>query len=157
MMFGTNPASDLILATLGLTREDVGRFRDAFIADGEVAVYTRNGGGNREHYDYDKDLTAGVDCRCTGCVMSDVIPRHPLYLRDEDDDFDSTYATIYYRIPDDHAELLRGLDTGDFQPDERWLSALEQLRARDPATMEKLAPLATMVSDAIAKAKGGAA
>lgn len=41
MMFGSNPAADVILATLGLTKADTGRFRDCFIADGEIAVYTR--------------------------------------------------------------------------------------------------------------------
>lgn len=48
LVFGVNPMADIILATLGLTREDVGRFRDAFVADGKIAIYTRNGGANRE-------------------------------------------------------------------------------------------------------------
>ena len=47
MLFGMNPLSSVILATLGLRTADVGRFRDCFICNGEIAVYTRNGGGNR--------------------------------------------------------------------------------------------------------------
>ena len=47
LVFGTNPQADAILATLGLRRADCGRFRDCFVADGRIAVYTRNGGGNR--------------------------------------------------------------------------------------------------------------
>jgi hypothetical protein len=53
MLHGTNPASGLLLRLAGFTNiHDVGRFRDAYVTleDGEalIAVYTRNGGGNRE-------------------------------------------------------------------------------------------------------------
>lgn len=110
IMFGENPASEAILATLGLSPTDCGRFRDCFIAKGEIAVYTRNGGNNRE------------DC------MPD-FSQHPNYLRDEDDDFDSTYATIYFSFPDTYAEELKRLDGGEtFDPSERWLKALEALK-----------------------------
>lgn len=112
MVFGQNPASDAILATLGLTRNDVGRFRDCFISDGEIAVYTRNGGGNREAY---QDAL-------------EQLSQHPCYLRDEDDDFDCTYCTVYFRFPDEFAEDLRRLDTGEkFEPSKRWLDAIEAL------------------------------
>ena len=52
MIFGENAASDWLLALLDLTRADVGRFRDAYVTDDgtQIAVYTRNGGGNREHW-----------------------------------------------------------------------------------------------------------
>ena len=112
LIFGQNPASDAILATLGLTRGDTGRFRDCFVADGEIAVYTRNGGNNREGY------------------MPD-LSGHPCYLRDEDDDFDCTYATIYFSFPTEFAEELRKLDSGEkFEPSKRWLDAIEALKAR---------------------------
>ena len=50
LIFGQNKAADAILATLGLTREAVGRFRDCFITAGEIAVYTRKRGlkGNND-------------------------------------------------------------------------------------------------------------
>jgi hypothetical protein len=74
MLFGVNPASHVILATLGLNVRDVGRFRDCYVANGEIAVYTRNGGGNREEYQ----------------EIIDKLAEHPCYLRDADDEFDCT-------------------------------------------------------------------
>lgn len=63
-----------------------GRFRDAWLnSDGmEIHIYTRNGGGNREEYWY----------------VFKILRSHPQYLRDIDDEFDSTYATIVFRVPD---------------------------------------------------------
>jgi hypothetical protein len=113
MMFGQNPASSAILATLGLTQGDVGRFRDCFIANGEIAVYTRNGGGNREDYQ----------------EVFDTLSKHPCYLRDEDDDYDSTYATIYFKFPEEFAEELRRLNIEEkFEPSKRWIDAIEALK-----------------------------
>lgn len=110
MLFGQNPASSAILATLGLTPQECGRFRDCFIANGEIAVYTRNGGGNREAY------------------MPD-FSGHPNYLRDEDDDFDCTYATIYFSFPEKFAEELKQLDSGKkFDPSKMWMDAINALK-----------------------------
>jgi hypothetical protein len=66
----------------------VGRFRDAWFErqpDGPplMVIYTRNGGGNRA--DQHVAITA--------------MRAHPLYVRDEDDDFDGTYATFWFRFP----------------------------------------------------------
>lgn len=97
MLFGQNVAADAILATLGLTRHDVGRFRDCFVANGEIAIYTRNGGGNRDDYQ----------------EVFDELAANPCYLRDEDDEYDCTYATIYFRFPDEFADDLKKLDSGE--------------------------------------------
>lgn len=115
MIFGTNPLSDAVLATLGLTRGDCGRFRDCFVANGEIAVYTRNGGGNREQYQ----------------ETIDELAKHPCYLRDEDDDFDRTYATIYFSFPKEYAEALKMVDSGvKFNPSKKWLDAIEAIKAK---------------------------
>lgn len=116
MMFGRNPAADVILATLGLSRYDVGRFRDCFVADGEIAVYTRNGGGNRDEY----------------WPVFERLAEHPLYLRDRDDDFDCTYATIFFKLPEEYADDLRRLDSGPFEPSQRWAELLAKLEAPKP-------------------------
>jgi hypothetical protein len=182
MLFGQNPQADVILATLGLTRDSVGRFRDAYVADGQIVVYTRNGGGNRECWHADepeygeagcrnepftknvpeafwqdspaKDCDCGSnihsanekglthmhrtgrnvdvtryrclapnseDCACYGCVITYRLPKHPCYVGDENDDFDSTYASIYFRFPEEFAAGLSALDTGEaWDPDQRW-------------------------------------
>lgn len=189
-IFGTNPVADVLLATLGLTRSDVGRFRDAFISDGTIAVYTRNGGGNRscvheenpeyghetckhdqviekeEFAEYEatqQEIEAhpewkvynifigskrlvqlptkvinkyyvcahpdSIDCTCYGCCASYRLPAHPLYIRDQDDDFDCTYATFYFKFPEEYAEDLKKLDTGEvFKPSQRWTDMLEKIK-----------------------------
>ena len=103
-----NPRSDVwdharyiddFLARLGLTASDFGRYRGARITEnGELAVQTRNGGGNRECWSGSFSSYASP-CDCPGCIISIRLPQHPCYLRDEDDELDNTYATIYFRDP----------------------------------------------------------
>lgn len=68
----------------------IGRFRDVHLEDDGkvVAVYTRNGGGNRGWLWW----------------VWELLQRHPQYLGDKDDEFDSTYATIRFRTPDEFLE-----------------------------------------------------
>jgi len=193
MLFGQNPIGDVLLATLGLKQDDVGRYRDCFVADGHIAVYTRNGGGNRrcwcrdepiygterckhhvvavevnetafmpksewpndkapgnyfryegavygceyltgkrvmrDHFHCDAPISA--DCACPGCVVEYRLPKHPLYVRDVDDDFDCTYATIYFRFPDEYADDLKRLENKEpFDPSARWIAMLERVGAK---------------------------
>ena len=107
-MFGENKNADEVLAAIGLSRDDFYRYRDAFVADGKVAVYTRGGGGNRDCWGYEGcDEMASV--HQPGCVISmqDRVRSHPLFERDEDDDCDSTYATFYFRAPSADTLTLR--------------------------------------------------
>jgi hypothetical protein len=72
------------------------RIRDTWVErqpDGPpvLAVYTRNGGGNREH--------TGED-GCTACA-GEKATEHPAYLSDADDEFDSTYRTYRLAFPAD--------------------------------------------------------
>ena len=90
---------------------NVGRYRDSWIEKGDdgnprLAVYTRNGGGNRLHYG---EMNEG-NCDCTGCIITYRLPKHELYLSDEDDDFDHTYCTVYFRIPKELEEQLNKHD-----------------------------------------------
>ncbi len=126
MMFGQNPIGPAILATLGLTPSDVGRYRDCYVSDGKIAVYTRNGGGNRECWrDVEND-----SCDCTGCFMSGKVQQLPYYSHDVDDEFDCTYATIYFTFPPEYAEELKKIELAEpFDPSKRWLDAIEALKA----------------------------
>lgn len=83
MLFGMNPDTDKILSVLSLDKDEIERFRDCGVneAKGQIWIYTRTGGGNREDY------------------PNEILTSHPNYLYDEDDDFDSTYATYYFSIP----------------------------------------------------------
>ena len=86
MINGLNPATFFILPLLGEKHpDDYPRYRDCFVTeDNEIAVYTRVGGGNRNEGFGEEELQS-----------------HPNFLRDEDDDFDSTYATYYFGVPEE--------------------------------------------------------
>lgn len=101
------------ILTAALGDPDVGRFRDAWIEKGDdgqpvIAIYTRNGGGNRESY---ADVIADLQA-------------HPLYLRDADDDFDATYATFYFRTPDHLVDQFREIAGEPVNMSERWQQAI---------------------------------
>lgn len=113
LVFGQESIADTLLAALKLTRDDCGRFRDCFVHDGEIAIYTRNGGGNRDDYEH----------------IFDALSAHPNYLRNADDDFDCTYATIYFSFPDDLKDELSKLPNMP-SGDERWAALFEKLNAR---------------------------
>ena len=114
MVFGQNQASDAILATLGLKKGDFGRFRDVWVKDGEICVYTRCGGGNREDYE----------------DVFDDISKHPNFICDEDDDFGYTYCTFYFTFPERYKDTLQIINDQSIPSgDERWgkfLTDLEQ-------------------------------
>jgi hypothetical protein len=105
MIFGMNPNSDQLLDLLGATREDFGRFRDVYISGEYIIVHTRCGGGNREEYEH---------------IFEDMSD-HPWYIRDEDCDFDSTYADIYFKIPEDvnTRSIIEALEQGN-NPKDQW-------------------------------------
>ena len=93
MMCGSNPAAGRLLAAINLDPNTIPRFRDVWINDDmtEITVHTRTGGGNRDDYEEQNDAMAA----------------HPLYLRDCDDDFDSTFADFTFRLPEEEkAKLL---------------------------------------------------
>lgn len=73
-----------------------GRIRDAWVEDhGEdllIRVHTRNGGGNREGQ----------------AEAINSMRAHPWYVRDEDLDYDNTYADFYFRP--NLVDLRRTLD-----------------------------------------------
>jgi hypothetical protein len=149
LVHGENAAADFLLGILNLTKGDVGRFRDAWVNKAgetyEIAIYTRNGGGNRDHYD--DDIQAGDGCHCTGCTIEYQLPVHPLYLRDEDDDFDCTYATVFFRVPAEVISLVSDL-AENRDPGAKWAEAIEALKAgKRPDVVEAFAPLFKAISE----------
>lgn len=138
MVFGTDHAqgATALLAILGFaSTSEVGRYRDAWVekdSNGEpvIAIYTRNGGGNREHYSYaEPPVSEGPECDCTGCVGTYRLPAHPLYIRDRDDDFDYTYATFYFKAPAEFRDAL--LNVASDEPvdmSEKWHEAIDALK-----------------------------
>lgn len=137
LVMGTQPKAAEIGALLTVIGDQVKwtgcRWRDAWVEklpdEYRIAVYTRNGGGNREHYAVKPP--AGPECLCFGCFLGYQVVKHPLYLFDRDDEFDVTYATVYFRLPDDEqlAEALRGIAVeGAVDTDQRWQTAIDAIR-----------------------------
>lgn len=93
MLFGMNPQSDLLLAVIGLRKNDVERFRDAHVGeDGKtISIYTRTGGGNRESY------------------PNLLMRKLPGWRGSVDDDFDCTYCTDTFDIPAEFIDDVAGL------------------------------------------------
>lgn len=95
MVNGFNPACVFVLPLLGKPSDYYPRFRDCFITeDGNIAVYTRVGGGNRD-YGYGEEK----------------LYEDENFVKTYDDDFDTTYATYEFRCPEewkDDFEKIRG-------------------------------------------------
>jgi hypothetical protein len=97
ILFGRNPLAGLLCALAGFTEQPM-RLRDAWVERGDgdvpvIAIHTRMGGGNRvEDEPDDSPFASWRDW------WERVVEMHR-YLRDADDDFDPTYATIYFRAP----------------------------------------------------------
>lgn len=103
-IYGVNQATFFILPMLGKHPDEYPRFRDCFIGGLEnsdendlfgiplkktsdekvISIYTRVGGGNRDSYKNEIEQ----------------LQKLPNYLRDYDDDFDSTFATFVFSIPE---------------------------------------------------------
>jgi hypothetical protein len=138
-LFGVNPLARVYGATLAVadmkesgkpkpSRCPSARLRDMWTekVDGDlrIVVYARTGGGNREAYD-DEIQSART---------------HPLFVRDYDDTFDSTYMYFEFRVPDFAQEKLLELHEvfGPYQrPEERWRSLLDKLDKMPPDAKEQ--------------------
>lgn len=108
----------------------VARFRDAWVEksdDGPViAIYTRQGGGNRECFCGSEPGRQHVPGQCYA-ACNEALAAHPLYLRDADDDFDRTYATFYFRAPEEWREVLEGAAVDPVNMSERWQAVIDKI------------------------------
>lgn len=134
MMFGVNTNSADVLKALGLTSGDVPRFRDAYVSEEQLCVHTRTGGGNRDYYeslevcmDNYPEYFEGDDKpnEPTGPWNED-LRSHPWFIRDEDDGFDSTYATFYFQPPKEIVENINA--DPSLTPAEKWQLLFESLK-----------------------------
>jgi hypothetical protein len=123
MIFGQSADAGELLSALGYGRGDFYRYRDCYLENDEIAVYTRGGGGNRECWN--DDCTDGKHTDDCTIAIQEGVRQHPLYLRDEDDSFDCTYSTFYFRSP----ETLNLADfKSEMKRDELWQVFLAALK-----------------------------
>ena len=95
MVNGFDPAVVFILPLLGRRVSEYPRFRDCFVDDDKIAIYTRVGGNNRN------------------CGFGEeALYEDPDFVRTYDDDFDNTYGTYLFNVPEkwksDFDKLLEG-------------------------------------------------
>lgn len=169
IMHGKNPDADILLTILDFDQPEgqwpTGRFRDIYPnADGsEIILYTRNGGGNREHRDNRVGIIEGEECLCTACIINHHLPKHPNYLRDWDDDFDSTYAYVAFSVPKEYQDIVKGLSTGEdpktvHEKHETTMAEMEAMTKEDLLSDPRFAPIVKIVNqmaEDIKKGKSG--
>lgn len=121
-LFGHNPFAPFYLSTLGLCPDDVGRFRDCFLrkdpesGEERIVIYTRNGGGNRDSYE----------------ETIEKLRAHPEFVIDFDDDFDCTYASFVFKVPEKFKEKIAAISDLPHQhvnPGERFKELLTKLQS----------------------------
>ena len=147
VLFGVNPAAPLLLGCLGMKAADVPRFRDCYIQDERIVIYTRTGGGNRNYYEslercrdnYPEYFTS--EDAPSGPWNCD-LRKHPNYTHDNDDDFDSTYAYFYFSFPSDYKDDLEAIAAHNesHTPSEKWrelFKAMDEEIARKRAEESK--------------------
>lgn len=110
--------ADLLLPLVGINPETgpAFRLRDAWVETSPLTglalhVYTRVGGNNRADY------TAVIN------QLRDL----PTYLRDDDDSFDSTYASFWFRIPEVYAAELKDVASAPIDTGQRWRVLIDRL------------------------------
>ena len=78
-----NPACIFIMPMLGRRDTEYPRFRDCFVEDGKIAIFTRVGGNNRDCGFGEEELYAD-----------------PNFVSTYDDEEDSTYGTYLFNVPE---------------------------------------------------------
>ena len=98
MINGFNPACVLIMPMLGRKQDEYPRFRDCFVTEeNNIAIYTRVGGGNRNCGYGEEELYEDEN-----------------FLTTYDDDFDTTYATYEFKVPEKWKADFDKILCGDF-------------------------------------------
>lgn len=117
LVFGQNANAGNLLEILGKDSQDFGRFRDVFVENGYIVVYTRCGGGNREYNE----------------EVFEEMANHPWYSHDEDDDYDCTYCSFYFTVPEGVYTTLVGLlhTEGATSGDEKWKDLISSLESKE--------------------------
>ncbi len=118
MLFGFNEFAQELIKILDINNEKypIGRFRNIYIQDGKIILYTRNGGSNRKGYKY----------------VFEALNNHPNYLKNYDDDFDCTYAYIEFSFPEKYKAELEELSKKEktIPPNKAWNELFKALEKK---------------------------
>lgn len=111
---GVNPLSLIYLQIIGVEYQSIPRFRDVYVSEtGNIVIYTRTGGGNRDDY----------------WAENDELTKNPNYISDNDDNFDCTYAHFHFKVPETHKKLVEELSSKyNETPQEKFEAVLKSLK-----------------------------
>lgn len=119
MVNGFNPACLYIMPMLDRKQEEYPRFRDCYVTeDRNIAIYTRVGGGNRNCGFGEESLYEDKN-----------------FIKTYDDDYDSTYGTYEFSVPDEWKEDFEKIMAG--KTNEVSDKYVEQVKKIFPLLVEK--------------------
>lgn len=145
IIHGSNKYSEIILQVLNLELDEVARFRDAWIEDDKIIIYNRCGAGNKN----DRKLNK------TGCPEYwNQIRDHSLYIKDYEDDFDSTYTYTEFKIPEEYKNVIEKIKklqdrNGSHIPasEEDIKNKVEQIMEENPEQLEPITNILKNIND----------
>lgn len=161
MVNGVNEMAPVLLAMLKLHPAAAPRFRDCWWNGEHIVVYTRTGGGNRAYYESEVSCRMHYPSHFDGSrpfphgPWNEDLRQLPTFVRDEDDDFDSTYALFYFTVPENLQWAVPQLVVQKKTTRERFEEFLEKLK--DPnhpeaeRVMQRMQPLMQQLVDFMKK------
>ena len=140
LLHGENQSADLLLGLLGITREDVPRYRDCWFDGKRIVIHTRTGGGNRDFYEhpdvcrenFPEYFEDGKD-HPSGPWNCD-LRKLPTFQFDTDDDGDSTYANFSFDIPESMAWVIPLLSVEGRTAADKWNEVFRRMNEPDALT-----------------------
>ena len=124
MVNGFNPACLFLMPMLGRKQDEYPRFRDCFLSDdGErIAIYTRVGGGNRNCGFGEEELY-----------------KDPNFVKTYDDDFDSTYGTYEFNVPEKWKADFEKIKNCDFnQVSDEYVACIKEMFPKLSELVDKI-------------------
>lgn len=140
-VFGMNVATVLVAPML--TEEDprsyFPRFRDCYVEDGKIVVYTRVGGNNRcyeMHGDHALMYDEGDGYWDFG---EGKLYELPTFVETYDDDFDRTYGYYVFGVPEEWREDFDRVMAGDLAGlSDAYLERVAKCFGADPCWLRKM-------------------
>ena len=136
MLIGEDSNAQYLLQLLGVNEGHIPRYRSCYWNGTHIVIHTRTGGGNREYYESLESCRENYPDYFTeesspSGPWNEDLRKIPGYVRDEDSDFDCTYADFFYTPPKGVEEALGAL-TISVPPAERWKAVFEALNKTAP-------------------------
>lgn len=119
---GSNENAHKILKMISLTENDIPRYRDVSLWNNntEIRVIARVGGANRQ--DYQEEINA--------------LKKNEYYIKNINDDFDSTYAYIFFKVPTEYIETVKNIKTDERTIKQKTDDAIKEFDKMTPEELE---------------------